>query len=98
MCEASSSMSLGIFPSGISLKYSSSWRTSYGYLSVICIDPAILDAVPGILVDLMKADFLAFRCGWEQGNRTRDKRQFEIALPIRTRGHDLLHTNERHWF
>src|SRR5262249_16565401 len=68
------------------------------FLAGLCIDLAILDAVSGILVDLMKADFLALRCGWEQGNRTRHKRQFEIALPIRTRGHDLLHTNDRHWF
>jgi hypothetical protein len=39
MYEASSSMSLGIFSSEISSKYSSSFRTSYGYRSVIPRSP-----------------------------------------------------------
>jgi hypothetical protein len=33
------------------------------FLAGLCIDLAILDAVSGILIDLMKADFLPFRCG-----------------------------------
>jgi len=47
----------------------------------------IFDAVPGILVDLMKADFLPFARRRIQGDGTRDEREFEVAFPIRAGGH-----------
>src|SRR5262249_26400233 len=32
----------------------------------------------------------------EGGLSKGDEREFQVAFPIRTRGHDILHTNERH--
>jgi hypothetical protein len=55
---------------------------------------AVFDAVAGLLVDLMEADFLSFAARGKQCNRTRDKRKFQEAFPICSRGHDLLHTHE----
>src|SRR5207248_10426288 len=37
-------------------------------------------------VELVEADFLAFRRGGEQRDRTGDEGQFQIALSVRTRG------------
>src|SRR5262249_55892100 len=48
---------------------------------------AVFDAVAGVLIDLMKADFFALAARGKQRDRTRDERQFEVAFPIRTRGH-----------
>src|SRR6516165_10693145 len=46
----------------------------------------------------MEADFLSLAARREYCNGTRYKREFQIAFPICTRGHGLLHTNERRCF
>src|SRR5262249_29924924 len=51
------------------------------------VDLALLDAVSGLLVELVEADFLALRRRWEQCDRTRDERELEEPFPVRTRGH-----------
>src|SRR5262249_60467938 len=56
----------------------------------------IFDAVPGILVDLMKADFLPLARRRIQGDGTRDEREFEVAFPIRAGGHGAAPVDERH--
>src|SRR4030088_3228259 len=53
-------------------------------------DAWILDAVAGVLVELVKADLLPLRRGREQGYGKGHERQLEVALPARTRCHDLL--------
>jgi hypothetical protein len=54
-------------------------------ISGLRIDLAVLDAMPCILIELMEADLLAFRCGRKQRNRTGNERQLEVAFPVRTR-------------
>ena len=52
------------------------------------VDLAVFDAVAGVSIDLMKADFLALAGRGEQCDRTRDERKLQVAFPIRARGHD----------
>ena len=56
----------------------------------VCPSDAALDTVAGLLVELVKADFLALRGGWEQSNWAGNEGQLEIALPVGTRRHDVL--------
>ena len=49
------------------------------------IDLPVSNAVAGLFVELMEADFLALRTRWEQRYGAGDKRQFEVLLPICTR-------------
>src|SRR5262249_43817002 len=51
------------------------------------IDLAIPDPVAGVLIELMKADFLSPRRSREQRYGTGNQRELQIAFPIRTRGH-----------
>src|SRR6266481_3147265 len=48
---------------------------------------AVSDAVAGVLVDLMKPDFFALAARGKEWDRTRDEREFQVAFPIRARGH-----------
>src|SRR5262249_12039271 len=59
-------------------------------VSALRVHFEIFDAVPSILVDLMKADFLPFAGRRIQSDGTRDEREFEVAFPIRAGGHGLL--------
>src|SRR5205814_4354382 len=52
------------------------------------VDLLVLDPIAGLLVQLVEADLFAFRGGWKQRDRTRDKRQLEVTFPVRTRGHE----------
>jgi hypothetical protein len=61
-------------------------------LSGLGIYLAVFDAVARRFVDLIKADFLSLAARRKLSNRTRDERELQIAFPIRTRGHGLLHT------
>jgi hypothetical protein len=49
---------------------------------------AVSDAIAGFFIDLIEADFLSLAARGKQGDRTRYKREFQVAFPIRTRGHD----------
>jgi hypothetical protein len=60
------------------------------FVASLRIDFAVLDAVAGLLVELVKADFLALRGGWEQSNWAGNEGQLEITLPVGTRRHDVL--------
>src|SRR3954471_8671759 len=59
------------------------------FISGFRIDFAILDAVPGVFIDLMETDFFSFAGCRIQRYRTRDERELQISLPIGTRCHDL---------
>jgi hypothetical protein len=48
----------------------------------LSIDLAIFDPVSRVLIELVEADLLSLRSRREKCDRTRDQRQFEIALPI----------------
>src|SRR6266481_2816912 len=48
---------------------------------------AVSDAVAGVLVDLMKPDFFALAARGKECDRTRAEREFQVAFPIRARGH-----------
>jgi hypothetical protein len=56
-------------------------------ISRLRIHLAVSDAVAGLFVDLIEADFLSLAARGEQSNRTRDKRELQVAFPIGTRGH-----------
>jgi hypothetical protein len=56
---------------------------------------SVSNTVAGLFVDLIEADFLSLTARRKQSDRTRYQRELQVAFPIRTRGHDLLHTNER---
>ena len=45
----------------------------------------VSDAVAGLFVDLIKADFLSLAARGKQRNGTRDEREFQVAFPISTR-------------
>ncbi len=51
----------------------------------------LAQAVTGGFVDLTEGNPLGGRDRGVQGDRRRDERQLQIALPMRSRGHDLLH-------
>jgi hypothetical protein len=57
------------------------------------IDFAVSDPMPGFLVELMEADFLAFGSRGIESDRTRDQRELEIALPIGTRATTYSYAN-----
>ena len=59
-------------------------------VAALGVDLAVLDAVAGILVELMEADFLALGGRRIQGDRTRYERQLQVALPVGTGRHDQL--------
>src|SRR5262249_20062350 len=46
------------------------------------IDLAVLDAISSFLVDLMEADLLSLGRCREEGDRTRDQRELEVAFPV----------------
>src|SRR6267378_1467914 len=54
---------------------------------LLTIKLAVSNPVSSLPVDLMKSDLLPLRDRREQLNRTRDKRQLEIAFPISARSH-----------
>ena len=54
------------------------------------IDLAILDAMAGVLVELVEADLFALAGRGKERDRARDQGQLQIAFPIRTRGHGQL--------
>jgi hypothetical protein len=61
-----------------------------GLLDVIAgfgIDLTITDAIAGLFVELMEADFFALGCRRVERDRARNEGKLEISLPIRTRGH-----------
>ena len=53
------------------------------------IDELLAQPVSGLPVDLAEADPFGGRRGREEGDRTGDKRQFEVALPLGARGHEF---------
>jgi hypothetical protein len=57
---------------------------------------AVFDAVAGRLVNLMEPDLLPLAAGGKQRHRTRDEREFQVAFPVRARGHGLLLFDGRH--
>jgi hypothetical protein len=46
------------------------------------IDLEITDSVPGFLIDLVKTDFLGFRCRGKQGDRTRHERKTQKTFQL----------------
>ena len=64
----------------------------YFFVAVAGIDLAIPDPVARLFVELMEVNLFAFRRGWEQRDRARNKRQLQIAFPICTRGHGTTPT------
>jgi hypothetical protein len=59
-------------------------------LAGLGIDLSIADAVPGFFVELVEADLFALGGRRIKSDRTRDKRKFEVAFPIRTRATAIL--------
>ena len=55
---------------------------------------AVANTIAGLFVELVETDFFPLGSRRIKGDGTRDQRQLEVAFPIRTRGHDILHTNE----
>ena len=49
----------------------------------------VFDAVACLFIQLMKADFFAFRCGRVESYRTRNQGKLQIAFPIGSWRHDL---------
>src|SRR4029079_5244426 len=58
------------------------------FLARVLVDLAVTDAVYGLRVDLVEADFLALAGRGEKLDRARNQRETKKTLPIRTRGHD----------
>jgi hypothetical protein len=59
------------------------------FLAGLGIHLDIADAVAGVLVELVEADLLALAGGGVEGDRARDERQTQVALPVRAGGgHD----------
>src|SRR5215831_3584274 len=64
-------------------------------LARLGIDNLVADAVSGLAVDDVEADALAGAGGGVERHRAGDQRQFEKALPVRTRCHGSLLTQYR---
>ena len=54
------------------------------------VDFSIPDTIAGLLVELVEADLFPLRSGGEKRNRAGNQREFQKALPIRTRRHGTL--------
>ena len=57
-------------------------------VSGLGIDLSVFDTIARLFIDLVEADLFSFAARGEECNRTRYEREFQIAFPIRTWGHD----------
>jgi len=53
---------------------------------------AVLDAMTGLLVELMEADLFTLRCRRKERDRAGDERELKVTFPICAWGHGLLRT------
>ena len=58
------------------------------------VDLLVPDAIAGLLVELMEADLLPLGGRRKQRDRTGDEREFQVAFPVRARGHEQFLTRD----
>ena len=97
-----------VLSSATSSSSSSSTQDVLALLDLVALDPILLldrlvglgvddlvaDAVAGLAVDDVEANALAGGGGGVERDRAGDQREFQIALPIRTRRHDITPTRD----
>jgi hypothetical protein len=64
-------------------------------VTALRVDLPVLDAVAGILVELMETDLFPLTGRWIKRDRAGHERELQIAFPIGARGHDFYSGTER---